>query len=327
MIGHVQVEALPPAPTVEVSDLHPLVPAGVLPPTVPRVVRGRAGIARVRTIVLQQGETALAVKLVQPSEIVGAPPALKAGRIPKHRLEPRGQDHVMPPTDAARGQKRIASDLHAPAPRIAGEGLGFLQRLRPLVLHVEAAAKTQDEHLETSGCTLVDGIGHRRPVGGHHVHHQRVLGHPGGHRAHHPTHGQATPLAVCAVLRQDPGPIGLEGRPGRHPLIGSQIRPYVQQAWGLLLVIDLRMEFRIGQPPVGTPIGSRPGHSPERHVGLDMEVGRRQPDRQLIHFRNPLDRREHLAGEPVDRHRRGRCVAHGQPLRITGEAVVQFVVH
>ena len=87
------------------------------------------------------------------------------------------------------------------------------------------------------------------------------------------------------------------------------------------------MKLRIRQPPVGTPIGPRPGHSTKRHVGLDMEVGRRQPHRQLIYFRDPLDGRKHLAGEPVDCHRRGRSVAHGQPLRVAGDAIVQFVVH
>ena len=126
MIGHVQVEALTPAPTVEVSNLHPLVPAGILPVSVPRMVRGRTRVTRIRTVVLQQGETTLAMELVQSAEVISAPLALEAGRIPKHRLKPGRQDHVIPTTDAARGQERIAPDFHAPTPRIGRESFGFL---------------------------------------------------------------------------------------------------------------------------------------------------------------------------------------------------------
>ena len=291
------------------------------------MVRGRTRVTRIRTVVLQQGETTLAMELVQSAEVISAPLALEAGRIPKHRLKPGRQDHVIPTTDAARGQERIAPDFHAPTPRIGREGFGFLQGFRAFVLHVEAAAKAENKHLKAGRRALVDGIGDRRSVRRNHVHHQRVLGHPGSHRAHHTPHGQTTPLAVRAVLRQDPGPVGFEGSPGSHCLIGSQIGPHIQQARGLLLVIDLGMKLRIRQPPIGTPIGPCPGHSTKRHVGLDMEVGRRQPHRQLIHFRDPLDGRKHLARKTVDRHRRGRSVAHGQPLRVAGNAVVQFVVH
>jgi len=72
-----------------------------------------ADIARVGAIVLEQGEAALAMELVEALEIVLAPGALEAGGIAEGGLGARGHDHIVSAAHLAGGQQGVTADLDA----------------------------------------------------------------------------------------------------------------------------------------------------------------------------------------------------------------------
>ncbi|KKK69495.1 hypothetical protein LCGC14_2933470, partial [marine sediment metagenome] len=95
-----------------------------------------------------------------------------------------GCDDIVGPGVAARKQ-RIRAEFD---PSLLGVGrhlVGVGQILLANVQRVETAAERHNGHLETDLGALVDRVFHRVPVGGSHVHHQRVLRDPRSKRTVH----------------------------------------------------------------------------------------------------------------------------------------------
>ena len=225
----------------------------------------------------------------------------------------------------AGGQERVAADLDAFGAGVIGVFLGAGQGGGLFVFEVEAAAEGEDDHLEAGFGALVDGVGDGALVGEAHVHHERVLGGPGGDGAVHAAHGQAAALAVGGLVRQHPG-IGRTRRSARGDLLGrAQVGAHLEEAGGLLLVVDLGVEVGIGQPAIGAAIRARRHHAAKGHVGLHMDVGGRAAGGEFVHLGGALDGCEDFAGETVHADGLGRAVAHRQPLAVAGQAVIELV--
>jgi hypothetical protein len=236
---------------------------------------------------------------------------------------------VVAAADAPRGEQRVASDLDPLRPRVVRDLAPACDVGGVLVLDVEAAAEGQDQHLEADLGALVDRRAHGLRLGAAHVHHQRVLGNPGGDGAQHAPAGQAAALALGRVVHQFEGAMALEARAGRQVLRGAARGLDDQQAGGLAAVVDLGRVVRVGAPVDDVPVGVRRMEAAEGEVGLDVQhVRARQRDAlALLDPVRPLDDGQQLAREAVHRDRPVGVVVDDDPLAHHGQPVVELAVH
>ena len=326
MVGNVQVESLGAAPAIEVGDAAPLVPAGVFEGRMAGMMGGGAGIAGIGAVVFEQGEPAFPVELVEAPEIIGAPLAAQAGGIAERGLLSGRHDDVVAAAHGAGGEQGITADLNAPAAGVGGKGLGLGEGGGRFVLHVEPAAETEDEHLESDGGALFDGVGDGGAIGGDHVHHQGILGGPWCDGPVQATHGETGAFAVEAVVGKDPGAERFEGLARGDGLGGTEIGTDFEEAGGFLLVVDLGVEIGIGEPSIGSAIGAGDEHAAEGHVGFDMDVGRKPAFAEFVDFGEPFDGGEKFAGIGVEADGAVGGIGDGDPLGVAGQTVVEFVM-
>ena len=176
-------------------------------------------------------------------EILPAPGAFEAGRIPEGgpaRAARLRVDDVRRVVDAARGEERVAADLDAAVVGVPGDIPESGQDAGVLVLHVQAAAEAEDDHLEAGRGALVDGRPDGRGVGGLEVHEDGILRHPGRDRPVHATKGQAAAFPVGRVEQEFVGHERHECAAGRDVDFRTDGRARFEKAGGFQLIVDLR---------------------------------------------------------------------------------------
>ena len=176
MVRHVQVDALAAAPLVEVGDRPPLVPPRIGQAAMAGMLVALADVARIRAVVLQQREAAVAMELVQPAEVVRAPGAAQARRVAERRASapaasPRRSRRRRCATPAASSCRSrcpcCARRRHTSARVPSVAGFSF-SRSKPLPKVRITISKPTSAHWSMA-------LRHRPLVGEADVHHQRVL--------------------------------------------------------------------------------------------------------------------------------------------------------
>ena len=193
-----------------------------------------------------------------------------------------GHDHILVDRDRSRCQKGIASYFDILRLGCRCEFLGFFHHRAALALEIESASKAQDEHLEADLMALFDRSEYGGFVRCDQMHHQRVFGYPWCDAAKEFSDGQARSFAIERILDQYPSSVRTPALTCRDDLSRSKIRTDLKQAGSLLLVIDLGVIIRIGDPTIRSAIGSLTGHPPKGHFGFDMEVRWSQSDAQRV---------------------------------------------
>ena len=331
-VRHVEVDAATAAPSVEVRDDRVLHPLRVGEALLERRPRGSVRIPRIAAVVFQAVEGRDLEEPAQLLEVALSPRARERRCMAKDlaaRLARVGVDAVVGfRLDLAAAEQRVATDLDAARMRKVCELLPAREIRFALVLDVEAAAEAEDDEFEADLLALLDRRTHHCRLGSAQMHHQRVLARPRRkHAIHPPQRERATVSIAVATMAQSPRATRCERRVGRDGLRGAEVGPHFEQALRALLVVDLRVVGRIGEPPdaVRTPVCA--GHCVERKVRLDMNV--RQPhvaslrlDARLSLDHRPLERRE-----AIEHDRSRAAVVDLEPLAQQRQAVVELQVH
>ena len=180
VVGHIEIDAPAPAPTVELGDDPPLGPLRILQAPLERRPRRDIPVAGVRAVVLEHREAGRLVELSQRLEVGEAPGTRQNRRLAEGRRLPRRRDHVVAAPHAPAGQERIAAKIDALGSRMGRKIPPLVEVGGILVFGVEARAEGEDHHFKAHLGGLVDRGPHELGLGGQEMVHERVFSDPGG---------------------------------------------------------------------------------------------------------------------------------------------------
>ena len=261
---------------IEIRYPMELVPLGVLQPLVVAVGDRGAEVARIRPIVLQATHASTLQEGGEFREILLSPIAAKAWTASKRgstRLPRLGADDVHLRTDRTACQQRIAPHLDAFGMGVVHQLLVSLDILLGNVLHVESAAKGDDDHLVTRLGTLVDSLPHHRGVCGGKMQEDGILGSPWSQGSIEAAREESLALAVVAVERHLENREGAEGSARGDALVRADIRSNLQDAGRVQSVIALRRVLGVLPPMLRDVRLALCETSTALIVTLDVDVG------------------------------------------------------